>query len=149
MAKKINRSNWPKQKQLEQQLCTCSTLFCTFLCRCCCNVKLPSYTFYGENVECARKKFAACVLVRLFFFVFHYRSFSPCLPLSFLIFSPPLYNFHLFLPTKFVSSVFLSLAVALCRSFSSWPSLACRLLSRCLCLSLSLWPYSEFVNMTI
>ena len=43
---------------------------------------------------------------------------------------------------------FLSLALALCRSFSRWTSQACRLLSLFrLCLSLSL--YSKFVDMTI
>ena len=42
---------------------------------------------------------------------------------------------------------FLSLALALCRSFSRWASLACPLLSLFLCVSLSL--YSKFVEMTI
>ena len=42
---------------------------------------------------------------------------------------------------------FLSLALALCRSFSRWASLACRLLSRFLWLYLS--QYSKFVDMTI
>ena len=35
------------------------------------------------------------------FYFFHCRSFSPCWPLAFLIFSPPQWNFHVFLPTKF------------------------------------------------
>ena len=42
---------------------------------------------------------------------------------------------------------FLSLALALCRSFSRWASLAYRLLSLFLCLSFFL--YSKFVGMTI
>ena len=42
---------------------------------------------------------------------------------------------------------FLSLALALCRPFSRWASLACRLLRLFLCLSLAL--YSKFVYMTI
>ena len=72
--------------------------FCTFLCRCCCNVKLPNWT-------------AACVPVHVSFFSFslssiYCRSFSRCWPLAFLIFSPPLQNFNVFLPTKFVSFVF-------------------------------------------
>ena len=50
-AKMFIRSTWQKI-----QLCTCSTLFCTFLCSCCCSVKLPSYTFYEGNVVCAPKK---------------------------------------------------------------------------------------------
>ena len=41
----------------------------------------------------------------MFVFFFHFPSFSPCLPLAFLIFSPPLWNFHVFLPTKFVSVI--------------------------------------------
>ena len=49
-----------------------------------------SYTFFGGNV------------VRVFVhFFFHCRwSFSPWWPLAFLIFSPPLQNFHVVLPTK-------------------------------------------------
>ena len=42
---------------------------------------------------------------------------------------------------------FLSLDLALCRSLCRWVSLACRLLSRFLCLSLSLYSKSE--DMTI
>ena len=48
---------------------------------------------------------------------------------------------------------FLSLALALCRSFPRWASLACRLLSPFLCISLSFFfrlsLYSKFVEMTI
>ena len=88
--------------------------FCTFLCRCCCNVKLPSWTFQEGNASYVlthKKKTAACVPVHLFFFSFslssfYCRSFSRCWPLAFLIFSPPLQNFNVFLPTKFVSFVF-------------------------------------------
>ena len=54
--------------------------------------------------------------------LFFTRSFSPRWPLGFLIFSPPLKHFHVVLPTN--SS--LSSALALCRSFSRWASLACR-----------------------
>ena len=68
-------------------------------------------------------------------------------PLAFLILSPPLQNFHVVLPTKKCLLCFLSLALDLCRPFSRWASLACRLLSLFLCLSLSL--YSKFVDMTI
>ena len=49
-------------------------------------------------------------------------------PLAFLILSRPLQNFHVFLPTKkYVSFAFLSLSLDLCRPFSRWVSLACRL----------------------
>ena len=68
-------------------------------------------------------------------------------PLAFLILSPPLQNFHVVLPTKKCLLCFLSLALDLCRPFSRWASLACRLLSLFLCLSLAL--YSKFVDMTI
>ena len=100
-----------------------------------CNVKLPSYAFYGGNV------------VRVFFsftFFFCCRSFSPWWPLGFLILSPPLQNFHVVLPTINGS---LSLALAPCCSFSRWASLVCLLLSLFLCPSPAL--YSKFVDMTI
>ena len=76
--------------------------------------------------------------------------FSPWRPLAFLIFSPPLQNFHIVLPTRFVSFVFLSLTPALCPSFSSWASLACCLLSPFLCLNLflcipNLWTWQSLV----
>ena len=88
--------------------------FCTFLCRCCCNVKLPNWTFQEGNASYVlthTKKTAACVPVHVSFFSFslssiYCRSFSRCWPLAFLIFSPPLQNFNVFLPTKFVSFVF-------------------------------------------
>ena len=44
-------------------------------------------------------------------------------------------------------SFYLSLALDLCRPFSCWASLACRLLSLFLCLSLAL--YSKFVDLAI
>ena len=71
-------------------------------------------------------------------------SFSPCIggrrgwPLAFLSLSPPLQSFHVVLPTKKMSPLFF---------FSRWASLACRLLSLFLCLSLAL--YSKFVGVTI
>ena len=98
--------------------------------------KVPSYTFYGRNV--------VRVLVPFFF---HCRSFSPWWPLAFLIFSPPLQNFYVVLPTKKIFLCFLSLALALCRSFSRWALPAYHLLSLYLCLSLAL--YSKSVDMTI
>jgi len=54
--------------------------------------------------------------------------------------------FTLFFQQKNVS-FFLPLVLDLCRPFSLWASLACRLLSLFLCLSLAL--YSKFVDMTI
>ena len=54
--------------------------------------------------------------------LFFTRSFSPWWPLGFLIFSPPLKNFY----DVLLASSSLSSALALCRSFSRWASLACR-----------------------
>ena len=68
-------------------------------------------------------------------------------PLAFLTLSPPLQNFHVVLPTRKGLLCFLSLALNLCRPFSRWASLACRLLSLFRCVSLAL--YSKFVDMTI
>ena len=103
-----------------------------------CNVKLPSYAFYGGNV------------VRVFFsftFFFCCRSFSPWWPLGFLILSPPLQNFHVVLPTINGS---LSLALAL-QCILLFFSVELRyFFSVCLlflCLSPAL--YSKFVDMTI
>ena len=99
--------------------------------------KLPSYTFYGGNVVRVPVHFFSLPLI----FTLHWW------PLAFLILSPPLQNFHVVLPTKKCLLCFLSLALDLCRPFSRWASLACRLLSLFLCLSLAL--YSKFVDMTI
>ena len=118
------------------QLCTCSAiclyislpLFCTTTTW---NFqKLLSYTFFSFT-------FFSLPLI----FTLHWW------PLAFLILSPPLQNFHVVLPTKKCLLCFLSLALNLCRPFSRWASLACRLLSLFLCLSLAL--YSKFVDMTI
>ena len=68
-------------------------------------------------------------------------------PLAFLILSPPLQNCHVVLPRKKFLLCFLSLALDICRPLSHWASLACRLLSLFLCLSLAL--YSKFVDITI
>ena len=94
--------------------------FCTFLCIAVvlhdCKVKLPEISqllVYGGIV--------VRVLVQL---CFHCRSFSPWWPLAFLIFSPPLQSFHVFLPTKNVSFVFylsLLLSVALFLVELRWP----------------------------
>ena len=59
--------------------------------------------------------------------------------LAFLVSSPPLQKFHVVLPT--------TLALDLCRYFSRWASLACRLHSLFPCLSVAL--HSKFLDMTI
>ena len=68
------------------------------------SVKLSSYTFYEGNVVCSHKKIAACVPLR---FLFQCRLFSPYWLLTFLIFTPPLWNFYVVFLTKFVCFVFL------------------------------------------
>ena len=125
-----------KTKQLvlsaKKQLCTCSTLYCTFLCRCLArlgphdyNVKLPEIS-----------------LEEMFLFTFfHCRSFSPCI---WLVVASISYNVTA--TTKFSCcssnkkmSLFLPLFIDVGRPFSLWASLACRLLSLFLCLSLALY----------
>ena len=62
--------------------------------------------------------------VFLFSLFFHCRSFSPWWPVEFLIFSPPLQNFHVVLPTKNVSSFISrssSLSVTLFLVELRWP----------------------------
>ena len=126
----------------KKQLCTCSTLFCTFLCRC----------FARLQRETSRN-FLDTLLMEEMSYVFSFTFFTAARfhpafnwwPLAFLILSPPLQNFLFFLPPK--KCLLLSLAPDLCRPFSCWASLACRLLSLFLCIFLAL--YSKFVDMAI
>ena len=117
--------------------------FCTFLCLC----------FARLQRETSRN-FLVTRFMEEMSYVFSFTFFSLPLiftlhwwPLAFLILSPPLQNFHVVLPTKKCLLCFLSLALDLCRPFSRWASLACRLLS--LFLGLSLAVHSKFVDMTI
>ena len=72
---------------------------------------------------------------------FHLALVAPSFPY---FASPPLQNFHVVLPTKKMSPLFLIPRSRLCRPLSRWTSLACRLLSLFLCLSPAL--YSKFVD---
>ena len=54
------------------------------------NVKLPSYTLFLRR-NCRMCLPNILFPVFMFAFIFHCRSFSPCWPLAFLIFSPPLW----------------------------------------------------------
>ena len=107
---KINGYN----KQKKQIICTCSTLFCTFHCRCflqmqCRFARLKCQTsslhiiFYGAIVLCAHQKFWCLSSCSLLFF---------SLPLIFTLLAASISHlsdrryFHVFLPTKFVSFVF-------------------------------------------
>ena len=58
------------------------------------NFLLVTRYFYGGSVVCDYQRF--CFLCSCSLLFFHCRSFSPCWPLAFLIFSPPLWNFHVF-----------------------------------------------------
>ena len=58
------------KKQYVAFICTCSTLFCTFLCRCFArhnvtarNFLNPSYTFYEGNVICVPIRFVSSPLI--------------------------------------------------------------------------------------
>ena len=97
--------------------------------------KLLSYTFYGGNV--------VRVIVHCFFTATHFRLALVAASISY--FLTTVTTFSYCSPNKKMSP-FLSLALDLCRPFSRWASLAFRLLSLFLCLSLSL--YSKFVDMT-
>ena len=83
------------------------------------------------------------------FTFFHCRSFSPCIcAASISHFVTPATKFSCCYSNKRRSPLFLiSHSLDLCRPFSRWASLACRLLS--LFLSPSLALYSKFVDMTI
>ena len=84
----------------KKHLCTCSTLFSyislpLFYTTTTWNFqKLPSYKFYRGNVVRVPVHFRC-----------HCRSFSARWPPVFFSFSPPLQNFHVFLPTKLVALV--------------------------------------------
>ena len=104
------------------------SLFCTTTTR---NIqKLLNYTFFWENV--------VRVLVHFFFTAAHFLLALVAAGISPL--STPLQSFHVVLPTKNVSFVlFLSLTLDLCRPFSRWVSMACRLLSLSLYFSCSIF----------
>ena len=92
--------------------------FCTFLWRCFARL-------HGET----SRNFLVCscsLFVCLFVCFCHCRSFSPRWPLAFLIFSPPLQNFHVVLPIKknvpFVFYLSFELSVALFPVELRWPA---------------------------
>ena len=112
------------------------TFFCTFLCRC----------FARLRRETSRN-FSVTQFLERTSYVF---SFTFSMPLIFTLHWWP--QAFVTTATKFptkknVSFVFLSLALDRCLPFTRWASLACRLLSLFLCLSLAL--YSKFVGVTI
>ena len=99
--------------------------------------KLLSYTFYGGNV--------VRVLVHFFFTAAHFHLALVAASISHFVTAAT--KFSCCSSNKKCLLCFLSLALGLFRPFSRWASLACRLLSLFLCISLSL--YSKLVDMTI
>ena len=100
--------------------------------------KLLSYTFYGGNV--------ARFLVHSFFTAAHFYFALVAACISHFVTAATKLSCCSSNKKKCLIC-FLSLTLDLCRRFSRWASLACRLLS--LFLGLSLTPYSKSVDMTI
>ena len=97
--KSYNAKRWRQREQhldlvAKQQLCTCSII--TFF-----YISLPLL-----HVSWRRCRICWQINFFLIFFFLHCCSFSPYWSLAFLIFSPPLHNFHVVLSTKFVFFVF-------------------------------------------
>ena len=79
---------------------------------------LVAHNFFMEELSYVlTKNFVACVHFVRFYFL-HCHSFPPCWPQVFLIFSPPLWNLHVF-PNEIRPPCFSSLALALSLS-STW-----------------------------
>ena len=121
-----------KKATLHVQACSTLFLYISLMLFCTTTTwnvqKRLSYTFYGANVA----RFLVHFFPRPLIFTLHWW------PLAFLILLPPLHNFHVVLPTKNVSIVFLCLALDLCRPFSRWASLACQLIDVTISLTLIL-----------
>ena len=126
----------------KKQLCTCSTLilYISLLLFCMTTMQNLQKLFYGGNV--------VHVLVHFFFTASHFLlALVAATSIShFVTACRYIINFMLFFQQKCLLC-FLSRALDLCRPFSRWVSLACRLLSPFLCLSLAL--YSKLVDMRI
>ena len=99
--------------------------------------KLLSYTLYGGNV--------VRVLAHFFFTAAHFHLALVAASISYFLTAAT--KLSCCSCNKKISPLFFSLALDLCRPFSPWTSLACRLLSLFLCLSLAL--FSNFLGMTI
>ena len=92
--KRNNRSN----QQRKSNFARAALFFCTFLC--CCFARRQRNTFRNFFME--EMSYAFSVTFFSLPLIFSLRWW----PLAFLIFSPPLQNFHVVLPTKNVSFVF-------------------------------------------
>ena len=107
--------------------------------------------FHDYNVKLAETSYSHVLLRKCRTFsrslFSHCRSFSPCIGDRWhFSFCHRRFRWKK-IPTKKCLLCFSSLALDLCLPISRWASLACRLLSLFLCLSLAL--YSKFVVMTI
>ena len=92
-SQKNQRSNYQKNNNNNNNnFARAAHFFCTFLCRCYARVQREN----GEN------------FVKVPVHFFSYRSFSPWWPLAFLIFLTAAKKFHVFLPNKLISYVFIS-----------------------------------------
>ena len=117
--------------------------FCTFLCRCFARLQHETSRYFLVTRFMEEMSY-----VFSFTFFFHCRSFSPCIGGRWHFpFCHRRYKiFMLFFQKTNCLLCFLSLALNVCRPFSRWASLACRLLSLFLCFSCSIF---QFVDMTI
>ena len=133
--KNNNRSNYPKK-----QICTCSTLW-TFLC--CCFARLQSEIPRNFLVTRFMEEMSNVFLFTLFFFFFFFFTgahFYLGGRLAFLIFSPLLQNFHVFLPIKKCLPLFsLSRSSSLSLFFSLGSADLSPTFSFSLCFSLSIF----------
>ena len=103
-SKKINRTNQQNKKN-----CTCSTLLCTFLCRCFALLKRETTRHVSVCRKCCgsqlfAKNFDFEFLFSFFFTAAHF-SLAGCQHLSF---SHCHYKIFILLPAKFVSVAFFS-----------------------------------------
>ena len=100
----------------KRNLTRAAHFFCTFLCRF--SARLERET--TRNFLVTRFMFFGGTVIRVLVCFFSLPLISHLLPLAFLIFSPPLQNFHVVLPTNNVSFVFsLSRSSSLSPVFSS------------------------------
>ena len=127
----------------KKQLCTCSTLFCTFLCRC--FARLQRETSRNFLVTRFMDWNVVRFLVHCVFTAAHFHLALVAASISHFVTTAT--KLTCCSSNKKMSPLFVISFLDLCRPLSRWASLACLLLSLFLCLFLAL--YSKFVDMTI
>ena len=100
----------------KKQLCTWSTLFCTFLCRCL--ARQQRETTRNFLVTLLMEEVSYVFSFTFSFTAAHFHLAFDWWPLAFFILSPPLQNFYVVLPTKNVSFFSLSRSRSLSPFFS-------------------------------